>query len=367
MMRLITTAVAFGATIVSSATAPFCPEPRVCFRWAIPNNSQDVMFQLQAPTTYRWVGLGIGSQMRGADMFVVYASGSDNVTLSTRRGTGHAPPQPAERSDVVLDEGSGISDGVMTANVRCSGCDSLNLDGSNEWIAAWQQGAAINSRSTSAPIAKHDGFNSFSVDMAQARGANNRAPFFGSDGSSSGVGVGRRQGPRLGFAHGVLMSVLFIFGFPVGSMLMPLVGNWIVHAVWQMVTFLAMWAGFGLGYYVAQRRGILFAGPHTTLGTCVCALMCLQPMLGYAHHLYFLKYRARGPISYAHIWYGRSLMILGLVNGGLGLALTGLPRTFVIVYIVLAIVFSLLYVGVSVVSTIRKMRGPGRKLRAESL
>ncbi|RDA88148.1 hypothetical protein CP532_6761 [Ophiocordyceps camponoti-leonardi (nom. inval.)] len=377
-------ALGISATAVSAATAPFCPESRVCFRWAVPSNtttssssgSNDVIFQIQAPTSYRWVALGIGSQMRGADMFVVYASGSDNnVTLSTRRGTGHQPPQYAERSDVELVEGSGISDGLMTANVRCSGCDSLDLAGSSDWIAAWQGGDAINSQSPSAPIAKHDGFNSFSVNMATAAGSTNRAPFFDSDGSSGGGGgggaafspVARRRGPRLGLAHGVLMSVLFIFGFPVGSLLMPLVGNWLLHGIWQIVTFLGMWAGFGIGYFIAQRRGILFAGPHTRLGTCVCALMCLQPILGYLHHMYFLKHRTRGPVSYAHIWYGRCLMILGLVNGGLGIWLTGSNRTFVIVYSVLAIFFFLLYVGVSVLFSIRKMRAPGHKLSIGSL
>ncbi|RCI14666.1 hypothetical protein L249_6780 [Ophiocordyceps polyrhachis-furcata BCC 54312] len=355
-------AVALSATTASAATGPFCPESGVCFRWAVPSNSttttsNDVMFQLQAPTSYRWVALGIGSQMRDADMFVVYASGSNNnVTLSTRRGTGHQPPRYTERSDVQLVEGSGISDGIMTANVRCSGCDSLDLGGSSEWIAAWQSGDAINSQSPSAPIAKHDGFNSFSVNMATAAGSTNRAPFFGSDGPSGANPVGRPRGPRLGLAHGVLMSVIFIFGYPVGSLLMPLVGNWLLHGIWQIVTFLGMWAGFGIGYYIAQRRGILYAGPHTTLGTCVCALMCLQPVLGYLHHMYYVKHRTRGPVSYAHIFYGRSLMILGLVNGGLGISLTGSDRTFVIAYSVLAIFFFLLYVGVSVVFSVRKMK-----------
>ncbi|PFH61151.1 hypothetical protein XA68_18101 [Ophiocordyceps unilateralis] len=379
-MRLTTqAAVVLGATVVSGATAPFCPESGVCFRWAVPSNdsstsgTNDVIFQLQAPTSYRWVALGIGSQMRDADMFVVYASGSDNVTLSTRRGTGHRPPQYMERSDVELVEGSGINNGLMTANVRCSGCNSLDLAGPTEWIAAWQGGDPINSQSPSAPIAMHDGFNSFSINMATAGGVTNRAPFFGPDGSSGNAGgdavgpVSRRRGPRLGLAHGVLMSVLFIFGFPVGSMLMPLFGNWLLHAVWQVITFLGMWAGFGIGYHIAQRSGILFAGPHTTLGTCVCALMCLQPILGYLHHMYFLKYQTRGPVSYAHIWYGRCLMILGLVNGGLGIKLTGSNRTFVIVYSVLAIFFFLLYMGVSVFTSVKKMRAPGHKLSVGSM
>lgn len=58
--------------------------------------------------------------MSGSNIFVLYqdASGT-NVTLSPRLGTGHQQPNYNSAADVTLLAGSGVSNGMMTANVRC--------------------------------------------------------------------------------------------------------------------------------------------------------------------------------------------------------------------------------------------------------
>lgn len=59
--------------------------------------------------------------MSGANIFVIYASADgSNVTLSTRRGTGHTEPQFSSNAQVSLLEGSGIVNGKMIANVKCT-------------------------------------------------------------------------------------------------------------------------------------------------------------------------------------------------------------------------------------------------------
>lgn len=60
--------------------------------------------------------------MAGAHIFVMYADGSNNVTISARDGgEGHVEPifDSSLFAGVELLEGTGINDGVMTANVRC--------------------------------------------------------------------------------------------------------------------------------------------------------------------------------------------------------------------------------------------------------
>jgi hypothetical protein len=53
-------------------------------------------------------------------MFLVYTnSGGTNVTLSPRTANNHNPPTFNSAAQVTLLEGSGVKDGVMTANVRC--------------------------------------------------------------------------------------------------------------------------------------------------------------------------------------------------------------------------------------------------------
>lgn len=60
---------------------------------------------------------------------------------------------------------------------------------------------------------------------------------------------------------------------------------------------------------------------HTIFGTVLFALFWVQPFFGLAHHYLFMKKQSRTAVSYVHIWYGRALFIMAMVNGGLGLQL----------------------------------------------
>ncbi|PHH60314.1 hypothetical protein CDD82_2315 [Ophiocordyceps australis] len=302
--------------------------------------------------------MGIGSQMRNADMFVMYASSPGlvaNVTLSTRRGKGLFMPQHVVRNDVELLPGSGIVNGRMRANVRCRGCRSAALQRPAHWIAAWSQGSRIDSPDPSAMIEFHDGFDIYTVDLERAVVRADENPFVGVEVLGQQAVIKNNEDPTktLRYAHGILMTIIFAGGYPLGSILMPLLGKWLVHASWQTILFLAMWAAFGIGWVIAHRLGTLFKSTHTQFGAAVCGLMCLQPILGWLHHLYFLKHQRRGLISHAHIWYGRALMLLGIVNGGLGVQLAGNSRGFLIAYCVVAAVFGALYLAAALMRAVK--------------
>jgi len=60
--------------------------------------------------------------MAGASIFVMYADGNGNVTISARDGgQGHVQPllDSSLMQGVELLAGSGVVGNVMTANVRC--------------------------------------------------------------------------------------------------------------------------------------------------------------------------------------------------------------------------------------------------------
>ena len=63
----------------------------------------------------------------------------------------------------------------------------------------------------------------------------------------------------------------------------------------------------------------LHKNTHTILGTVVVAALLLQPFLGYIHHRRYQSISNRTAWTYIHVWYGRMLIILGIINGGLGL------------------------------------------------
>lgn len=357
-----------GVSRVSSSPLTFCPDDSdVCLRWAVPeagteSDSRNIYFQIEAPTSYQWIGLGIGSQMSGAAMFLMYEDGEGNVTVSNREGTGHTMPLPTEQDSIVLLDGSGVVDGRMIANVRYTNPDDFDLSGSSDWIMATKQGASLDSTDPSESISQHDSHSTFSVNLAQALIQSDANPFVATDGDGDEDSDGATPPPdnsgvteqdsnpnrNLILAHGVILTIVFVAVYPLGSLLMPLLGKWYIHAGWQMIGFLSMWAGFGIGYVASRRADIFFDQAHTRLGVVIIALLSLQPILGFLHHLQYRRQGTRGLFGHVHIWYGRMTIIIGMVNGGLGLQLTGASNVYVIVYSVVSGISALSYASYSI-------------------
>ncbi|KAI5466141.1 hypothetical protein BGZ63DRAFT_123742 [Mariannaea sp. PMI_226] len=370
-----------------ATTTPFCPTDGVCYSWGVPetavkSGSGDVYFQVKASTSYQWAAVGIGSGMVGARIFLIYQDGDGNVTLSTRRGKGHIEPEYSEDKGLHLLDGSGVKNGEMIANIMCSDCTSLDFSGKNGWIGAWKKGKALNSKSRTEEITQHDDAQAFKVDFSTAAFTTSGNPFTAksdsNDGSKSGSNSDSNSdsnngsnsepgssdgvvtsGSTIDFntfecAHGIIMSIVFVVLYPVGALLMPIIGNWMLHAGWQFIAFLAMWAGFGVGYVLAHDLDLFWANAHTKIGTIVVSLMGIQPILGWLHHQHFLKHRRRGIISYAHIWYGRALIIVGIINGGLGLQLANAKTGLIIAYSVVAGVIAIAYLSGNLFGMLRK-------------
>ncbi|KAI1760494.1 putative iron reductase domain protein [Hypoxylon sp. FL1150] len=351
---------------VTSATPPgpvqYCPIMDVCYQVGVPSSSADansgnVYLQLRAPKSYSWVGFGTGHQMANSNIFVVYQDGTGNVTFSPRTGTGHVMPRYYAAAQVELLEGSGIIDDVMIANVRCGNCNtwpggSVNLAGDAvDYIGAWKVGDAVDSADPDASIQYHDGHDEWHFDLTKSTVADDANPFVGVaqfDNNNRGVREGSFSDPNILIrSHGILMAIVMVLLYPIGSSLMPLFGKWKYHALWQLISFFIMWAGFGLGLVASQRIELDFNSRHILLGTVVASLMVLQPVFGWLHHRNFVKHQSRSPASYAHIWYGRALMVMGVVNGGLGMKLAGTSRKFIIIYSVVAGVMFVVYAGAS--------------------
>lgn len=176
-------------TAAYAQLAKTCPGTNVCYQLNIPeitasSGDGDIYFSLSAPTTYSWIALGQGSQMSGANIFVMYTDSSGtNVTLSPRLGTGHVEPDFDSAAEVTLLAGSGVSNGVMTANVRCSNCNSWSggtmdfTSSSASWIYAVKSGDPLDSDSTSESISQHGNQGSLDFTISDAKGGSSSNPF----------------------------------------------------------------------------------------------------------------------------------------------------------------------------------------------
>lgn len=100
-----------------------------------------------------------------------------------------------------------------------------------------------------------------------------------------------------------------------------------------------------------------FDHAHTKLGAIVVGLLTLQPIFGYLHHRHYTRYQGRGVISHVHIWYGRVLIVIGIINGGLGLELAGNKSgAYVISYSVVASVIAVAYLGSTLFGHVKRRR-----------
>lgn len=291
-----------AATTTSAAAISTCASGAsdVCFAVGVPSasassNTGNLYLQLTAPTSYSWVALGVGSQeMAGANMFIMYADGAGNVTVSSRQGKGNVQPQysASTASDLQLLEGSGVVNGSMVANLVCTNCKTWSggslstTSTSSPWIAAWKEGSALDSTSPSENIAIHDGHSSFTIDLTQATIDTDSNPFTGAaasapsssgntssgNTSSSGVSQTAPMGQTVIWAHGLGMAIVFAIMYPLGSALMPLLGKWMFHAGWMVLTWLGMWAFFGLGVYGARQRDLVSHACCLVRLVCDCGL-----------------------------------------------------------------------------------------------
>ncbi|OQD84849.1 hypothetical protein PENANT_c011G10889 [Penicillium antarcticum] len=144
--------------------------------------------------------------------------------------------------------------------------------------------------------------------------------------------------------HGIVMGLAFAVMMPLGVLIIRISkvkGTIWIHAGWQLVSWALMIAGLVSGIRVGQILDRLENNAHTVIGTIVVVALFLQPFIGLAHHLRFRKNRKP---SFIHIWYGRVLILLGIINGGLGLKLAANSTGGAIAYGVVGGIFGMLII-----------------------
>lgn len=244
--------------------------------------SGDIYFQISGPSSYQFIAIGIGSGMAGATIFVMYADGTGNVTISPRTGVGHVMPLFNPAAQVTLLAGSGISNGVMTANVKYSAAEGLlSLSStSSGWIGSYKLGDPLNSKSQSAIITQHDNTAVYALNLAKAQLPDDSNPFVstassnssqpstasGSSSSSTDSSSSDNWGSAVAYvdpittyemAHGPIMAATMVVLLPMGAIILRVFGGVWLHATIQLLSLAAMIVGFGLGIHLAQISALV--------------------------------------------------------------------------------------------------------------
>jgi hypothetical protein len=322
-----------------------------------------IFLQIEAPIAVEWIALGLGDQMNGAAMFLVYASSPKGVTVSPRAGTGHVPPEYNSKANFSLLPKTGIVNETMIARFRCHSCleDTTNAtESASSWIWAYKNGPPMNTQNVTAAIDFHDAFGAIVVDLNHAHSTDvtdNGDPFrdarLVSEPSTS-------ESPALStmaVAHGCLMGITFVLILPLFALLVPLSSYRHLsitkgHAPLQGLALLITIAGLILGVKMWVNGGTTPAA-HPIIGLVVVAsLLLLQPSLGWLQHIHFRRTGDKSMFGYGHRWLGRTMIVLGMINGGLGFWWVGSGtrslRAGLIVYAVVAGVVFLVYILVHI-------------------
>ena len=120
--------------------------------------------------------------------------------------------------------------------------------------------------------------------------------------------------PRLITIHGIVLSIAFMILFPAGVTALRSGSSkgFKYHWVVQSTAMAFAFVGFCLALYFSWGR--FFTHPHKIIGEILFLCLVAQPILGWRHHINFVRVRHRTQVSYWHMWIGRAILGFGMIN-----------------------------------------------------
>ncbi len=119
--------------------------------------------------------------------------------------------------------------------------------------------------------------------------------------------------------HGLLMVAAFLIFYPLGVYFIrsPKATAFNLHWTIQALGSMSVLVGAIIGYWQSHSISI----PHQYFGILIFVAIAVQVLLGWRHHVTFLKIKAPTWMTKVHLWLGRVILPLGMLNVFFGLHL----------------------------------------------
>lgn len=211
-------------------------------------------------------------------------------------------------------------------------------DQASKWIYAWEQGQPVNSDDEEFPLEFHTHYGEPTWNLTLAAGTASEDNSFpksyaaikatGVDPSTAAGGGGGNYPAgwdKVLIAHGVFGSLAFVLFFPLGAIgirVLNLPGLVWIHAGWMVFSWATAICCMGMGIWLAVTDNYM-SEYHSIIGIVVVSSLSIQPLSGMLHHVLYKSHGSPNQATYPHIWFGRAIVTLGVVNGGLGMKLAG--------------------------------------------
>ncbi|KAL3421435.1 hypothetical protein PVAG01_07880 [Phlyctema vagabunda] len=265
-----------------------------------------------------WVALGTGHGMKGSLMFIMFptdekcdTSPQYSVSFSVQKASGHAQPKPSPELPAisVLNSLSTDSNGARVEFI-CYSCDQwpeMDVASSAQQFIWAKREARVVSETI---LGIHSDLGFLEFDMKQAftdsidpSHSNPLAEPVAEDVESDTTRYYIRT------LHGVVLGASFMALYPIGAV--------IIHHSSFKDAFTYHWTfqlSLTAACLVTVILGLAFSGNGVKI------------LMGYLHHLNYRQLMRRTWVSYGHIWLGKLVLALGIVNTKLGLDYFGAQK-----------------------------------------
>ncbi|KNE71662.1 hypothetical protein AMAG_16217 [Allomyces macrogynus ATCC 38327] len=273
-----------------------CPSSKVCVAMGIvPGNTSYVDVLLNTTISSGWIGIGIGSSMRSADILMAWRENNQWV-VSRRHSTGHETPAPATTQAIQI-----VASTASTVTVRrpvtltASSGDQSFTNSSQTFI--WAVADGVSASAGNLGMHRSEGtftYNAYSAD---------------------GTAASTSQRSTMIAVHGILMAVAWSFLSFMGVFAARFLKNkwpktWFpVHRALLGLAVLLTIIGFAV--MVAATDGEHFDGLHGKLGLAITAGCLAQGVLGFLIDRWFDANRTEVPWWDKLHWYLGYLVGLG--------------------------------------------------------
>ncbi|KAI0972345.1 hypothetical protein F4678DRAFT_58461 [Xylaria arbuscula] len=331
-------------TLAASSSSIFVtPQKDLVFALNVPNDTtSDLYFSMAFPAGSSWVAIGLGASTMGGNPLVLMAypsASGDNVTMSPRRCHGHTEPVHDASIDVRALPGTGVvNDTTFVFNGVCSNCRVWSRDGNvdvqsaaQEMVYAMGPTDGEQSDDTALSVKMHASYGAFTMDLVRATGAGG-VPVIAANENITSVGAVQQLSvtghvDSKAILHAVFMVLAFVGIYPIGILVLRVGGSVRWHAINQVVAFGLVLVGAILGFVISTtyNRSKKFNTPHQVIGIIIFIFVIAQLVLGILHHRVYKKTLQPTKIAPFHVWLGRLVILLGIVNGFVGFPLALSP------------------------------------------
>jgi hypothetical protein len=306
---------------------------------ALLDDGETMEFNVSARTGSWWaLGINADENMVGADILWCSFDG-ENGTVVDRKATAHETPGRDTRQDIELHSAQNVN-GWSTCQLRRK-LNTGDTQGDNVIDGSFQKLLWAYDAPNKRSMVERD-CPDFCQHASNTKGIATVNFFTGATSEVATTDDKRK-------AHGILMlfawGLIAVAGAFIARYCRTPQGKWVLYGyVWVhlhgflgILTFVVNLIAFALIVsWISDREIDHFKGAHEIIGIIMFVCAFLQPLVGIIAELFLKKYRDQNWVGYligtGHAWFGKALVLLGLVEIYLGLALYCVPTYVMVTY-----------------------------------